>query len=295
VLWIFLTLAASVAQTARNALQRELTSRHGALGAAHARFLYGLPFATLFLALLGWWGETTPPLPGGETVLWAAVGGVTQIAGTALLLMAMQSSAFVVAVAYSKTEPLLVLLVAWLAFGGVPTAVQSVAIVLATVGVMLMSWPGGVAERGWFRALVLGIASGAGFAVSALCYRQGIMALDPALGFAMRATLTLVTALTIQTITLSAWLMWRRPGVMRALLRDPFTALPAGLAGAVASQFWFLAFAVQTAALVRTLALVEVPISQVVTRRFFAQTVSPNQKAGLAALCIGLVGLILGG
>ena len=68
-LWIALTLAASVAQTARNALQRELTARHGALGAAHARFLYGLPFAALFLAFLGWWGGQAPPFPRGMSII----------------------------------------------------------------------------------------------------------------------------------------------------------------------------------------------------------------------------------
>ena len=37
-------------QTARNAMQRELTPRLGALGATLVRFLFGFPFALVFLA-----------------------------------------------------------------------------------------------------------------------------------------------------------------------------------------------------------------------------------------------------
>jgi drug/metabolite transporter (DMT)-like permease len=295
VLWVVLTLLAAAAQTARNALQRGLTTRHGALGAAHARFLYGLPFAVLFLWMLSAWTGAAPPRPGAATLFWAASGGAAQIVATALLLKAMQSSAFVIAVAYTKSEPVLVLAIAWAALGSVPTALQIGAILLATLGVMLMSWPQGGAGRGWLRALLLGIGAGGAFAVSAVCFRQGIVALDPGAGFAMRATTTLVLALTVQTVGLSAWLVWRRPGVMRGLLADPLTALPAGFCGALASQFWFLAFALQTAPLVRTMGLSEVLFSQIVTRRVFAQHLSRRETAGLAVLCVGLVGLLLGG
>ena len=51
-LWIPVTLVASVAQTARNALQKNLTATLGTVGATHVRFLYGLPFAVVFLAVI---------------------------------------------------------------------------------------------------------------------------------------------------------------------------------------------------------------------------------------------------
>jgi len=49
-LWIPATLAAAGAQTARNAMQRRLTETIGTVGATQVRFLYGFPFALLFLA-----------------------------------------------------------------------------------------------------------------------------------------------------------------------------------------------------------------------------------------------------
>ena len=48
-LWAVFTLIAAAAQTARNAMQRELTTSLGTVGATHVRFLFGFPFAILFL------------------------------------------------------------------------------------------------------------------------------------------------------------------------------------------------------------------------------------------------------
>ena len=49
-LWIVFTLVAAAAQTARNAMQRDLTGKVGTAGATYVRFLFGLPFAIVFLA-----------------------------------------------------------------------------------------------------------------------------------------------------------------------------------------------------------------------------------------------------
>ena len=48
--WILATLIAAAAQTGRNAAQRRLTAELGTMGATAVRFLFGLPFAALFLA-----------------------------------------------------------------------------------------------------------------------------------------------------------------------------------------------------------------------------------------------------
>ena len=50
-LWIPIVLWAALAQTARNAAQRSLVAQAGTLGATLARFLYGLPFAAIWVAV----------------------------------------------------------------------------------------------------------------------------------------------------------------------------------------------------------------------------------------------------
>ena len=62
-LWVPVTLMASSAQTLRNAMQRDLIGALGAVGAAQVRFLFGLPFAALFLlGLMAATGLSAPPL-----------------------------------------------------------------------------------------------------------------------------------------------------------------------------------------------------------------------------------------
>ncbi|MBS0608567.1 MAG: EamA/RhaT family transporter, partial [Proteobacteria bacterium] len=112
--WVPVVLFATLAQTARNAAQRTLTQELGTLPATLVRFLYGLPFAALWLALLYGCPDRTPALPQFSTVYlgWIALGAFFQILGTAFLLLAMTERNFAVAVTLSKTEVLQVALFA---------------------------------------------------------------------------------------------------------------------------------------------------------------------------------------
>src|SRR5262252_9685791 len=95
-LWALCTLIAAAAQTMRNATQRELTAKLGTVGATHVRFLFGFPFALVFLAgamvALGQGLPRPPPMfwP------WVVVGAVAQVGATLLMLAAMTDRSFVV-------------------------------------------------------------------------------------------------------------------------------------------------------------------------------------------------------
>ena len=73
------TLLGAVGQTARNAMQRELTPSLGALGATLVRFLFGFPFALLFLAAVLAWTRSPLPAINRDFVLWILLGALTQI------------------------------------------------------------------------------------------------------------------------------------------------------------------------------------------------------------------------
>jgi drug/metabolite transporter (DMT)-like permease len=66
----------------------------------------------------------------------------------------------------------------------------------------------------------------------------------------------------------------------------------AGFLGALASQFWYLGFAIATAASVRTLALVEVLMAQAVSRFVFRQPTSPREAAGIVLIVAGVLLLL---
>src|SRR5947209_7600820 len=138
-LWVLFTLIAAASQTVRNAAQRELTATLGTVGATHVRFLFGLPFALVFLA--GVLLATGAPLPAMPGVFWPWVlqGSLAQIAATALMLAAMNDRSFVVVYAYIKTEPVQAALFGLVFLGDAVTPAIAAAILVATVGVVLMA------------------------------------------------------------------------------------------------------------------------------------------------------------
>lgn len=291
-LWIVFTLVAASAQTLRNISQKKLTEQLGTLGATHVRFLYGLPFGILALIIVALVLRDVPT-PNPTSLLWTLAGAIGQIIATALMLAAMRERSFVVAIAYTKTEPLQVALFALIFLGEALSPVPALAVAIATVGVVVMSWPSrnGDAVFTW-RPVLLGVASGGFFAISAVGFRGGITAMDG--DYVSAATLTLVISLTIQTVALSAWLAWRDRAILLGVLKAWRESVPAGFLGAFASLNWFLAFALSSPAPVRTLGLVEVLFAGLVSGKLFAQTTSRREMAGIAILVIGLLLLVSG-
>jgi drug/metabolite transporter (DMT)-like permease len=290
-LWVVFTIAAAFAQTLRNAMQRELTAALGTVGATQVRFLFGFPFALVFLAALI--VESGAPLPHPGLIFWAWVvaGAFIQIAATGLMLAAMGERSFVVTIAFIKTEPIQVALFGFIFLGDRVTPPMIAAILVATAGVIVMSIkPGGMV--GGIRPTLLGLASGGAFALAAIGFRGAILSLGLP-DYVMAATFTLVIGLAIQSVALSLYLSLRRPTVMFALLRAWKPSLFAGFMGALASQFWFLAFALATAASVRTLALVEVLFAQLVARYGFSQRTTRREAIGMMFVVCGVALLLL--
>ena len=140
-LWIPFTLTAALAQTFRNAMQRDLIATLGTAGATHVRFLFGLPFACVFLGLATLATGLRPPLPGLPALAWITTGALAQILATGLMLAAMRDKSFVVTTAYTKTEPVQVALFGLMVLGDRLTWPLALAIGVATAGVLVMSWP----------------------------------------------------------------------------------------------------------------------------------------------------------
>src|ERR1700674_5490023 len=285
-LWAVFTLLAAAAQTMRNAAQRELTATLGTVGATHVRFLFGFPFSVLFL--VGVLAASARTLSAPPLAFWPYVidGALAQILATALMLAAMGERSFVVTIAYIKTEPVQVALFGFIFLGDRVSMPMIIAILIATTGVIVMSLKPRAAATDWRPTLVV-LAAGAMFALSAIGYRGAILTLGDA-NFVLAATSTVTVGLLLQTVILSLYLAWREPGVLRAIVRAWRPSLFAGLMGAVASEFWFLAFAIATAASVRTLALVEVLSAQAISSFVFKQKITPREAAGIILVVAGV-------
>jgi drug/metabolite transporter (DMT)-like permease len=288
-LWAAFTVFGAAAQTARNATQRELTAKLGTVGATHVRFLFGLPFAILFLAAVTFVTGAKLPVPRAEFWPWIVTGAVAQILATALMLAAMNDRSFVVTIAYTKTEPVQTAIFGLVLLGDRLTPALGAAILIASAGVFLMSWKPGQ-QSGGMRPVLLGIASGGLFGLAAVSFRGAILSLDTS--FVPAATFALAVSLAIQTALLTLYLLLRDRTVLGAIFRAWKPSMFAGFMGATASEFWFLAFALTSAANVRTLGLVEVLFAQGVSTILFRQAITAREAVGIVCVVLG-VGLLL--
>ncbi|PEQ13343.1 multidrug DMT transporter permease [Novosphingobium sp. PC22D] len=292
-LWVAFTLVAATAQVVRNGAQAGLTRRIGTLGATQVRFVYGFPFAILFLGTTRWWTGEALPLPGREALGWVALGAISQIAGTALMLVSMNARGFGVAYAYIKTEPVIVALLGALLLAEMPTPLAWAAIAVVTAGVILASTPPRELGRlvGDLRPAATGVASGACFGLSAIAFRGSIEDLSQG-GFLIRSMTMLAISLGLQTLILGAWLAMRDRPAFAASLREWRASIGAGFLGALASAGWFVSFSLTSAANVRTLGLVEMPLAALLSRRLSGKSLAGHEWAGFA-LVTGGVALLL--
>ena len=291
-LWIPFTIAAALGQVARNAMQRSLTGPLGTWGATNIRFLFGFPFSLLFFAVVIVVTGDAVPWPGVSFWPWLLLGALSQIAATGLMLAAMNDRSFVVTTAYLKTEAIQTAIFGFVFLGDHLTVLKVVAILIATVGVIITALrPGATRDLASLKPTLLGLIAAAFFALSAVGFRGAIIAV-PGVSFVTTATYTLVWGLFVQTLVLTIYLLARAPQVFTDILRLWKPSMLAGFMGAFASQFWFLAFALTAAANVRTLALVEVLFAQGVAYYSFKQPLSPRELSGIVLIVLGVAALV---
>ena len=257
------------------------------------RFLFGLPFALLFLAIVLTATGLPFPILNQTMLAWTLVAALAQIGATALLLAAMRERSFVVTTAYAKTEPVQVAIFGLAFLGDHVTPGLALAILIATAGVLIVSWPRSKAAEEAFtwKPALLGIGSGALFAIAAIGFRGGIRALDTP-SFVVAAATTLVAGLAVQTVVLTTYLLVADRQTLLSIFRLWRPSLFAGFMGAFASQMWYLAFALETAAKVRTLALIEILFAQVVSRNLFKQRLASREALGIGLIVVGVVVLL---
>jgi drug/metabolite transporter (DMT)-like permease len=293
-LWIPITIAAAFMQNLRFMLQKRAREHLSTLGATFARFLWAAPLAGIFLAVL--LGARGAPLPGmtGAFFGFAALGGLTQILATALVVGLFSMRNFAVGVAFSKTETVQSVLFGILILGELASASAMLAIVISLAGVVLLSvQPGKLTGASLLnRPTVYGLASGALFGISAVSYRAASLALEGG-DFLIRASLTLAVVTLIQTVTMSAYLAWREPGEIGRVVSAWRVTAGIGVTGMLGSLGWFTAMTLQNVAYVRALGQIELVFTFAASTLFFGERSTPREIAGIVFLVAGIVLLLL--
>jgi len=296
-LWIPITIVAAFLQNVRSALQKHLKGVMGTTGATFVRFGFGFPFALLFVFGLNRFAGYPLPAANPRFLFWVVVGGVGQIAATALLIHLFSFRNFAVGTAYSRTEPAQAALFGLLFLGETVTLGVVTAIAISVFGVMLIS----VAHTGGgWRALVtsvmhrnalIGLASGTLFGVAAVAYRAASLALGGP-NFMMQAAVTLAWVIVFQTVVMFAWMVIKDRAEIGRVAAAWKLSLIVGLAGASASFGWFMAMTLQQAAVVKSLAQIEMLFTFASSVFLFGERINRLEIAGCLLIVGGIVALV---
>lgn len=301
-LWIGITFVSAFLQNLRSVLQKHLKGRMGTTGATFVRFGYGVPFALAYLAILHVGFARPLPVPGLAFSLWAVVGAVAQILATFLLVHLFSFRNFAVGTAYSRTEPAQAALIALIFLGERITFPVVLAICISVAGVMVISVARMQLTARTLLTSVLtptaltGLASGLGFGLSGIAYRQASLALQPTLpapDSVMQASYTLVVVILIQTLSMLAWMLWKDREELVRVGRAWRVAALVGFVGATASFGWFTAMTLQQVAVVKALAQVEMLFTFASSVFVFRERINFLEIAGCLLIVFGILALIL--
>ncbi len=176
----------------------------------------------------------------------------------------------------------------WLIFKDTLSPLGWAGVAVTTVGLVILTWPKQAAKGQLVSGALFGLVSGLCFGFSLNAYRHAARALEPHHPmFSAVATVTLTQA--AQSLVLVAYLAWRRPWALRALVTGWRKSVGAGFFGAAASALWLLALALAPAASVRAVAVIETPIAVMAGRRMFKERLSLGQWVAAALTAIGVV------
>ena len=288
-LWVIATVFATGLQVARNALQRGMIGDAGPWGATLVRFLFGLPFTlALGLILILVLGDRLHPRV--STAYWAeALAGATcQMLATASVLVAMRRAGFAVGTTVQQSSLPLAAILGLVIFHDTLTPLGWTGVAVTTVGIVILTWPREAKGRELMSGVAFGLLSGLLFGFSMNAYRHATRSLEPHHPlFSSVATVTLTQ--TVQSLVLVAYLAWRHPWALRAVVADWRKSLGAGFTGAAASALWLMALQLAPAASVRAVAVIETPLAVAAGRRMFKEHLSLGQWIAAAFTAVGVV------
>lgn len=261
------------------------------------RYLFAWPLVVVYAVAVGVGLGVALPMPNAASLAYAAAVAAGQIGGTRFLLMALESRNFAVGVAYSKTDVIQAALFEAAILGAAISFGAAAAMVIATLGVILISLKAtgrgiAVVWEGLGEASALyGLLSGTCFAVAGVSVRGAVLSLEAA-GPLAASIVALLSVLTIQVVVMGMWLVLREPASFGAIAKSWRVSGFAGLCGGLSSMCWFVALGLQKVAYVRTLGLVEILATIVLSRFLFKEKSAAREIVGIGLLLAGIALLL---
>jgi len=295
--WIWLTLLAAVMQSVRTAGQKSLATAITPMAATLVRYLFGLPFAVLYLVLVVVW--LVDDMATAVTVSWrffwfASAAAVMQIIATVTLVQLLTRRNFAVGTAYVKTEVILTAILGVLLFHETMSLGAWFSVVVGVIGVLLISIAKGAVrslQSIFTISVALGLTSGLCFAFTSLLLREASLSLQ---GHAfLTAAMTLVFMVTLQTGLTGVWIGLTEPGQFALIRRRLRISTFVGVTSVLGSIGWFTAMTLQNAAYVKALGQVEFLVTLLITGRVFSESITPRELLGMSLIVFSVCILLL--
>jgi drug/metabolite transporter (DMT)-like permease len=296
-LWVPITIAAAFFQNLRSVLQKAIKGRLSTMGAAYARFVYALPFACLYLAALLAREGAEAPAPNTMFLIYCAIGGLSQILFTVVLLWMFSFRSFAVGTTFSKLEVVLIAGLGAVLLGDTVGPIAVLAIAIGAAGTVALSLTetkltlGGLVRGLGEKATAVGLLCAALLGASVVFVRGATLQLESG-DFLTKAGFALVVVLAMQTVAMGAWfLIYDRPQLGR-VFAEWRRAAPVGIAGVLGSMAWFTAFTLENAAYVRAVGQIELLFTFLASVFFFREKVALSEVIGILMI-VGAILLIL--
>ena len=295
-LWVIITILAAFSQNLRSTFQKKLQSDLSDIGATNVRFLFGLPFAIIYFLFLHNSYEVTLTSIPNKFILFALIGGVSQIIATFLLLKIFNYKNFAVGTTYSKTEPIQALFFSILILGETISYMGVIGIIIGIFGVIFISYKSNKLsydnKPDSKTSIYLGLLSGALFGIAAVMFRGASLSLNLD-NLLYSSGLTLLVALFIQTTLLGIYLIITDKNQILLSYDNLKDCTIVGFFGALASICWFYAMSIQNVAYVRALGQIELVFTILMTLIYFKEKISFREIIGICFILIGITVIIL--
>ena len=295
-LWVIITILAAFSQNLRSAFQKKLQNDLSDIGATNVRFLFGLPFAIIYFLFLHYSYEVTLTSIPNKFILFALIGGVSQIIATFLLLKIFNYKNFAVGTTYSKTEPIQALFFSILILGETISYMGVIGIIIGIFGVIFISYKSNKLsydnKPDSKTSIYLGLLSGALFGIAAVMFRGASLSLNLD-NLLYSSGLTLLVALFIQTTLLGIYLIITDKNQILLSFDNLKDCTIVGFFGALASMCWFYAMSIQNVAYVRALGQIELVFTILMTLIYFKEKISFREIIGICFILIGITVIIL--
>jgi drug/metabolite transporter (DMT)-like permease len=302
--WIWASVGAAFFQALRYAGLKVLNQRLSTQVTTYVRVLFTLPILIVYLLAVLWWtGEPLPALSRG-LLIYSAIAAITQFVGTVLVVRLFQLGNFAIATLIIKADVIMTALLGTAFFSEAITPIGWVAIIVTMLGVIVISSgrspapastspADGVpaASRGTGAAAapaLLGLSAALVYALSYLCLREGILAIDPAAGTLVRAAYAVLVMAGLSALMVGVYLAAREPRELLRMFSFQRLCWFIGMTSGIGSIAWFIAAALTNASYVAAVAQVQIVFTLLLSYFYFGERIRGLEVGGIAIIVAGL-------